>query len=461
MSLSREAAALGAVALYALLCLAVYGRHWRLLRLAGQQAAALLPAAEGARPMLVLHASQNGQAEALALQTAQALHTAGVPVRLAPLGSMTRDDLRAATRALLIVSTYGEGDPPDSAAPFVRRLMDMPDEQDLVGLHIGVLALGDSSYQQFCGFGRALEGWLQRQGASALFERIEADNSAPAALAQWRQQLSHLAGTLDLPDWEAPDFESWQLLRRECLNPGGQGEPVYHLELAPPPGAALPDWEAGDLAQLRVPADPQRPREYSIASLPAAGRVHLLVRQARRADGSPGLASGWLCAQAGLGERIDLRLRAHSGFRIGANADRPLILIGNGTGLAGLRAHLQARAAQPAPAAAWLLFGERQAAHDAHYRAEIEAWQAEGVLARVDWVFSRDQGDKAPPRYVQHVLVEQSARVREWVDQGAAIYVCGSLQGMASAVDDSLRTALGEACLNGLTEQGRYRRDVY
>jgi sulfite reductase (NADPH) flavoprotein alpha-component len=458
MSLLREAAALWAVALYALLCVAVYGRHWRRLRLAERQATALLPAAEGSEPLLVLHASQNGQAEALALQTAQALHTAGVPVRLAPLGSMTRDDLRAATRALLIVSTYGEGDPPDNAVPFVRGPMDAPDEQDLTGLHIGVLALGDSSYQQFCGFGRALDGWLRRQGANSLFERIEADNSATAALAQWRQQLSHLAGTLDLPDWAAPDFESWQLLRRECLNPGSHGEPVFHLELAPLPGVALPAWEAGDLAQLRAPADPERPREYSIASLPAAGRVHLLVRQARRADGSPGLASGWLCAQIDLGGCIELRLRAHGGFRIGGNADRPLILIGNGTGLAGLRAHLQARAAASAQPGVWLIAGERQAAHDAHYRAEIDDWQRRGVLTRVDWAFSRDQ---AMRRYVQHVLAEQSERLRDWVARDAAIYICGSLQGMAAAVDALLRETLGDALLDQLIAQGRYRRDVY
>lgn len=459
MTTERIVAALLLLAAYALLCLLVYGRQRRRLKRAAEEAAAMQQSSDGAAPLLVLYASQTGQAEEIALQTAKALQTAGVPLRLAVLGTVDRAELRATTRALFITATYGEGDPPDSAAAFVDKVMGAPDGADLAGLHIGVLALGDSSYRHYCGFGRALDGWLQRQGAQPLFARIDVDKADPQALTQWQRQLSHLAGTLDLPDWEAPRFDPWQLSARQHLNPGSQGEPVFHLELAPSAGAELPAWEAGDLVQVCAPADPDRPREYSIASIPADGRIHLLVRQAMRSDGSPGLASGWLTAGAGLGEPIALRLRAHSGFRLGGNAARPLILIGNGTGLAGLRAHLKARAASAAPVAgAWLVFGERQSACDTHYRTDIDGWLATGVLHRVDWAFSRDQQQR---RYVQHVLSEQAERVRDWVAQGAAIYVCGSLEGMAGAVDTALREALGTDALLGLMGQGRYRRDVY
>jgi len=89
---------------------------------------------------------------------------------------------------------------------------------------------------------------------------------------------------------------------------------------------------------------------------------------------------------------------------------------------------------------------------------DIDGWLATGVLHRVDWAFSRDQQQR---RYVQHVLSEQAERVRDWVAQGAAIYVCGSLEGMAGAVDAALREALGADALLGLMGQGRYRRDVY
>ena len=222
-------------------------------------------------------------------------------------------------------------------------------------------------------------------------------------------------------------------------------------------------WELGD--------DAHRPREYTIASLPRDGGVELMVRRTARDDGTPGLASGLLTDRLPLGGEVALRLRPHASFRIGANAQRPLILIGNGTGLAGLRAHLKARAASrmdtanraiegraPSGVQVWLLFGERRSAHDAHYRDEIDAWQRDGLIAHADWAFSRDQAERV---HVQHLLARHASRLREWVDRGAAIYVCGSLQGMAGAVDAVLRETLGDAGVDALIREGRYRRDVY
>lgn len=468
MSPGRWAAAAAVLLAYALLCAAVAWRVRRQRRQATAAAAALAAGSAGGAgeaPVLVAHASQTGQAEALAWQTAQALHTAGVPVRLRALGEVGADELRRAGRALIIASTYGEGDPPDAAAAFAQGCMAATPPPSLQGLHVGVLALGDSSYAQFCGFGRALDAWLQSAGAQPLFPRIEVDKGDGQALAAWRRELSHLAGTRDLPDWEGPVFEPWRLVQRRHLNPGSPGAPCFHLELEPASGP-LPDWQAGDLVQLRPPSEDGvavHPREYSIASVPADGRVHLLVRQHRRDDGGLGLASGWLTEGAPLGAELPLRLRAHSGFRIGGNAGRPLLLIGNGTGLAGLRGHLRARAVQAAAGAAvapvWLLFGERHATHDAHYREELAAWQASGLLQQLDLVFSR-QTPEAP--YVQHRLHERAALLRHWVqERDAALYVCGSLQGMATGVDAALRELLGQATLQALATQGRYRRDVY
>lgn len=461
--------ALAVLVLYALLCGAFAWQHRRRQAEARRRVAALLPATPGVPAWWVAYASQTGQAEALALQTAQALHTAGVPVRLAPLGELGLAELLQADRLLCVASTYGEGDPPDSAARFMRQVMASADVS-LSHLHVGLLALGDTAYAHYCGFGRALDTWLRARGALSLFERIEVDKGDPEALRQWRQHLAHLAGTSDLPDWEAPALQPWRLRARRHLNPGSAGEPVHHLELVPRAGA-LPDWQAGDLAQVEVPGAPDAPRDYSIASVPADGALHLLVRRARRADGQPGLASGWLTEGLALDGTVMLRVRAHAGFRIGGNADRPLILIGNGSGLAGLRGHLRGRLAAaghlngaadaPRPdgvAPMWLLFGERQSAHDAHLREEIEAWARQGWLSRVDWVFSRDQAQR---RYVQHALADAAGAVREWVGQGAALYVCGSLEGMAGEVDRTLRGILGDQVLQDLAAQGRYRRDVY
>ena len=88
----------------------------------------------------------------------------------------------------------------------------------------------------------------------------------------------------------------------------------------------------------------------------------------------------------------------------------------------------------------------------------MQGWLASGDLARLDLAFSRDQAQKV---YVQDRLRESAGQVRQWLDQGAAIYICGSLQGMAAGVDQALIDMLGAEAVERLIEQGRYRRDVY
>ena len=134
-----------------------------------------------------------------------------------------------------------------------------------------------------------------------------------------------------------------------------------------------------------------------------------------------------------------------------------MILIGNGTGIAGLRAHLKARVSADARRN-WLLFGERSADRDFFFGDELLAWQAQGFIHRLDLAFSRDQEQRI---YVQHKLEQAADPLREWVDEGAAIYVCGSLAGMAPAVDAVLRAVLGGAEVEAMLANGRYRRDVY
>jgi sulfite reductase (NADPH) flavoprotein alpha-component len=410
----------------------------------------------GAAPAdwLVVYASQTGSAEALARRSAELLATGGLAARAACISGLDEAVLRGATRILFVASTYGEGDAPDTAARFAGRLMDA--QLDLAHLHYAVLALGDRSYANFCGFGRALDAWLARAGATPLFERVEVDRGDARALEDWQHHLGRLAGTMDTPDWEAPAYADWCILERELLNPGSLGAPLYRLALAPADGR-LPAWEAGDLAQVGAPADPDHPREYSIASIPSDGRLELLVRLQRHDDGSPGVASGWLCAGASFDDAVRLRIREHGRFRLGDNARRPILFIGNGSGLAGLRGLLRARIGLGVREN-WLLFGERNAAHDYLLRGELEGWRDAGWLERLDLAFSRDQQER---RYVQDLLREQASVVRDWVERGAAIYVCGSLQGMAGGVHEALQELLGDEALERLGAEGRYRRDVY
>jgi sulfite reductase (NADPH) flavoprotein alpha-component len=433
--------------------LAMCASYLRVAR-ARSNAAAAAGAGGAAADWLVVYASQTGSAEHLARRSAELLSTGGLAARAVCISSLDGASLRGASRVLFIASTYGEGDAPDTAARFAGRLM--ADGLDLAHLHYAALALGDRSYANFCGFGRALDGWLANAGATPLFERIDVDRGNAAALEDWQHHLIRLAGTDDAPDWEAPAYADWRIAERELLNPGSAGAPLYRLALAPGDGV-LPAWEAGDLAQVSPPADPEHPREYSIASIPSDGRLELLVRLQRREDGSPGAASGWLCDGASFDDAVRLRIRDHQRFRLGDNARRPILFIGNGSGLAGLRGLLRARIGLGVREN-WLLFGERNAAHDFLLRGELEGWRDAGWLERLDLAFSRDRQER---RYVQDVLREQASVVRDWVERGAAIYVCGSLQGMAGGVHEALRELLGDEALERLGAEGRYRRDVY
>lgn len=470
----RLAGAAAMLLAYAGLCAGILVRARNKRRRALQAAATLpiLPIPGQQAPLLLAFASQSGFAEELAERSATALRGAGQAVRLTPLADLALADLRSGSPALFVVSTCGEGDPPDNAATFVRRLLAEKTGQTtpLRSLTYGLLALGDREYRHFCGFGRNLDTWLQEAGATPLFERIEVNNGDATALERWRHALAHVAGyreasgdgasSSETLSWLPPKYSPWRLAERRHLNPGSQGEAVFHLELCPPENDAAPSWESGDLLQVAAPGidgELLPPRDYSIASIPSDGRVHLLIRQQRGPDGRLGAASGWLSTGIAVGGCIMARLRPHRNFRLGDNIRRPLILIGNGTGMAGLRGHLRARR-QAGARPNWLLFGERNAACDYHYREEIEDYRQTGLLQRLDLAFSRDQADKV---YIQDYLRAAAADLHSWLAQGAALYVCGNAVGMAEAVHQTLAELIGVDALDRLMVEGRYRRDVY
>ncbi|NMZ33057.1 PepSY domain-containing protein [Pseudomonas proteolytica] len=457
---------------------------------------------------LIGFASQSGFAEQLAWQTAGQLQAAGLPVKVRSLGSVSEEDLRQSEHALFVVSTFGDGEAPDSARGFERSVLG--GDLSLKGLNYSVLALGDRQYQHFCGFARRLHFWLTNQGGNALFAPVEVDSGDEEALLHWQQQLGQITGHAPAAAWASASYENWTLSQRTLLNPDSSGSGVYLLGLNPP---APRDWLAGDLVEV-VPRNcpwavehfldglgiagtdevlidglarpleqalagrqlpdnrvhlvglharalvdalvPLAMREYSIASIASDGVLELIVRQERHSDGSLGLASGWLTEHAPLGSAISLRVRRNSGFHLPVDPV-PMILLGNGTGLAGLRSLLKARIAD-GQQRNWLLFGERNIAHDYHCQDELQGWLASGDLALLDLAFSRDQAEKV---YVQDRLRESADVLRKWLADGAMIYVCGSLQGMAAGVDQVLVEVLGSEAVERLIEQGRYRRDVY
>ena len=421
-------------------------------------------------PTLVAYASQSGQAERLALESARALQQAGVAVDVQSLDRFDPAQLRQYERALIVASTFGEGEAPDGTRRFAR-LLQQTAGTPLAGLEFGMLALGDRHYSAFCGFGHALAQQLQALGAHPLFPLIEVDKHDHAALADWSTALARCSGSaIDaIGVQEEASYAEWRLARRVLLNPGSQGGELHEITLTGPADAI---WEAGALAEI-IPCNADgsegegshpdnarhAPRSYSLASLPSDGELQLLVRQERHAGEDNqgfGVCSGWLTRFAPLGSPIRLRLQANPAFAP-ALVDVPCIYIGNGSGLAGLRAHLRARQ-RAGLARNWLLFGERQQAFDSICGTELQGWLDAGHLARLDKVFSRDGEARL---YVQDRLRASAGELRAWLAQGAIVYVCGSLQGMAAGIDAVLQEVLGQEGVDALLAAGRYRRDVY
>ena len=429
---------------YIVLCVAVYYQYRRCHS----------PVTVAPETWLIAYATQTGYAHHLAQHTAKTLRLAGLSVQELPLSQLTAAMLQQAEHLLLIVSTYGNGEAPDSARLFVRRIM--AQALPLNGLRYGLLALGSRHYPQFCAFGGELDAWLQTQGAQPYFDYIRVDNSDKQAISSWGNALAECTHSeYVMPDaWQESAFSSWIIQSQHLLNPNSLGAPVYYVQLT---AVNLSDetWQAGDLIQLHI-NDQQPLRDYSIANV-AVDHIALLVRLQQHPNGGYGLGSG-LLTQSVLGSEVALRIRHNPSFHIANNQHRPLILIANGTGLAGVLAHLRQRALQPNARPCWLIFGERQRKVDYFFQQEVEQYQAQGLLARVDVVFSRD-GESL--RYVQDVLMTQASELQQWLAQDAAIYVCGSLQGMAQAVDDALKDIIGQQPLDMLSQEGRYQRDVY
>ena len=479
-------------------------RKQKRLTLAARQGVTPVDLDENAKPWLIAYASQTGVSEQLAWRTATALQEARQPATVKAVQQLTLADLQQTEQVLFVASTYGTGEAPDLASSFEKKILS--GKADLRHLNYAVLALGSQEYpDSYCSFGHRIDQWLQQNGAQQLFTTIEVDNANNEHIQQWNTALAQVT-RLELQAMGIDKtFDQWTLTQREILNPGSLGAPAFNIELIPEHEAI---WQAGDIAEIQPANSPERiqafmqqhniaagtqvpsmqqsieralwdrdltqaepfdsldqllkqlpalaSREYSIASIPSQQVLRLVVRQQADANGNLGLGSGWLTQHAALNAPIALRIRSNESFHL-IDDNRPIICIGNGTGIAGLMSLLSSRNRQEYTQN-WLIFGERQREHDFFFAETIQAWLQMGTLKRLDLAFSRDQQEKV---YVHHKLREQAEELKTWVAQGAVIYVCGSINGMASDVDQALTEILGETLLDQLRLDGRYRRDVY
>ncbi|MFC5696629.1 sulfite reductase subunit alpha [Pseudomonas sp. GCM10022186] len=552
-----------------------------------------VPAAAPAqqKPLLVLWCSQTGNAETFANLCAESLKAEGRAVTVRSMDAIQPAELAGAGTALLIASTFGDGDPSDNGTTLWSALS-ADNAPSLAGLEFAVLAMGDSNYDQFCGFGRKLDARLEELGARRLAPRVDCEPDYEEPARAWLTAVSHalagatlaqpvpeLAGVDAEPTVEAtvtPTYSRQRPLRSRLLHNRvlnapdsaketrqvvldlkGSGlsyqagdalgvwpsncpslvdevlaalnldgaQPVEvkdqgtlplatalgrHFEIAritpevlrfvaerscntelarllePANKAELDDWLWGrQLADLLrafpIQASAEellgrlkrlQPRLYSIASSALANpdEVHLTVSTVRyqcddRARG--GVCSAFLADRAGQGE-VPIFIQKSTHFRVPADPERPMIMVGPGTGIAPFRAFLQERQASGAKGRNWLFFGEQREASDFYYRDELQAWQASGHLQRLDTAFSRDQEEKV---YVQQRMLEQGAELWRWLEDGAHFYVCGDASRMARDVDAALKAVVrehgglsaaeAETYVGAMARDKRYVRDVY
>jgi sulfite reductase (NADPH) flavoprotein alpha-component len=225
--------------------------------------------------------------------------------------------------------------------------------------------------------------------------------------------------------------------------------------------------------QLITLLRPLTPRLYSIASSQAEteNEVHITVGVVRYdIDGRPrtGGASGYLADRLEVEGDIRIFIERNDNFRLPADPDTPVIMIGPGTGIAPFRAFMQQREAIGANGKNWLLFGNPHFTEDFLYQVEWQRYVKDGLLTRIDLAWSRDQAHKV---YVQDKLREQGAELWRWLQQGAHIYVCGDANRMAKDVEQvlldvvalhgAMDTGQADEYLSELRLARRYQRDVY
>ena len=225
--------------------------------------------------------------------------------------------------------------------------------------------------------------------------------------------------------------------------------------------------------QLVDACRPLTARLYSIASSQAEveDEVHLtvaLVEYDAHGFTHQGGASGYLSKRLEEGAAVKVYVEGNDNFRLPADPNTPVIMVGPGTGIAPFRAFMQERDAQGAEGNNWLFFGNPNFTQDFLYQTEWQGYVKSGLLSRVSLAFSRDQEQKV---YVQHRLVEQGAEVFKWLEQGAHFYVCGDANHMAKDVEQALldiyqthgKQTADEAkkSLLALRKAKRYQKDVY
>ncbi|WP_368205388.1 assimilatory sulfite reductase (NADPH) flavoprotein subunit [Aeromonas sp. s5] len=533
--------------------------------------------------LTILYGSQTGNAKGVASAIKAQAEARGLPVTLTSMADYKPKQLKKETHLLVVVSTYGEGEPPESAVDLYEQLK-KGKVGKLEGLKFAVLGLGDSSYEFFCQTGKDFDSLLTKAGADRVHELASLDVDYQDAAKAWGEQaLNAIAATLSAGPTGSSVASAVQqavghsqyskenpfparLSVNQKITGRDSTKDIRHIEISLEesgiryqPGDALGIWFdndadlvgevlalahlsgdeatargslrevlsreleltrlhggfitglaeisdnaalkdlAGDKAQVntlvasaqvvdvlkRFPTAltaeqligllrPLTPRLYSIASSQSEveEEVHLTVGVVRypQEDGTvrSGAASSYLADRLPEDAEVRVFVEHNDNFRLPANPDTPVIMVGPGTGIAPFRAFLQEREAQGADGKNWLFFGNPHFTQDFLYQVEWQRYVKSGLLSKISLAFSRDQANKI---YVQDRLREAGLELYQWLEAGAHFYVCGDANHMAKDVQEALLDVIAEhgqksreeaeEYLSELRRAKRYQRDVY
>ncbi len=214
-------------------------------------------------------------------------------------------------------------------------------------------------------------------------------------------------------------------------------------------------------------------RAYSISSSPNVhpGEVHLTVaavRWEREGREHRGVCSTFMADRLPEGEKGGVFMLPNKSFRVPADDNVPMVMVGPGTGIAPFRAFLEERQHRGAEGTNWLYFGDQHESCDFIYKEELQGMLESGVLDRLELAFSRDQKEKI---YVQNRMQETGEELFALLEQGGHFYVCGDATRMAKDVDAALHDVIAThgkmdadaaaQYVSQLKKDKRYVRDVY
>ncbi|MBO7924608.1 flavodoxin domain-containing protein [Alteromonas sp. K632G] len=400
---------------------------------------------------LIVYASQTGTAEKIARAKAAAL-AEHETITLVSMASLNLSMLGNVSKALFVVSTYGEGEPPDAGTRFYHALQRAKKSgaTPLSNLSYEVIGLGSREYKQFCRFAVALYENVSLLGGTPLTSLTTLDSGKGEHLVH----LDSLATEL------SEQMQPWVLEHRKQLNQDDT-RGLYAITLKQPPSAReagkVPlTWEAGDIIDiypdmtqgylslqepssrnlkepssrnLREPSSenlkelssghlkepssghPRKRigRSYTIASAPQENDLKLIVREVRKEHGELGYGSGFLTSKLPMNQPVYAQIRKNTNAVI-TDTQCPLVLIAAGSGIAGVRAQLAKRAMLKDGGPVWIFYGERSPEKDDILPKALSPFHNASCIHKRSVIFSKPslEPNIAPNQYVQHLIVEQA-----------------------------------------------------